>query len=97
MKKGIFCGLIFALLLTNLGNAEESNSLIILSAKNQSQTEEAIRLIESLNGKVRHVFVPDVLIGYLPEGIEDKLIGKAFITEINTQHKKSIFLRRCER
>ena len=75
MKKSIlFLGLIGLVLdLATWVNAEESNSLIILSAENQSQTEEAINFIETLNGKVRHVFVPDVLIGYLPGGVHQTI------------------------
>lgn len=90
MKRMIFLGLILSLLWARLSLAKESNTLIVLSATNQSQTEEAIKLIESLSGKVRHVFVPNVLIGYLPEGIEDKLIEKSFIAEIN--HSKELTL-----
>ena len=90
MKRIIFLGLILSLLYASMSQAKESNSLIVLSAKNQSETEQALKLIESLDGEVRHVFVPDVLIGYLPEGIEDKLIGRSFIVEINHSQKLTL-------
>lgn len=60
--------------------SENSNSLILLTAKSQGETEKAIKLIEYFGGEVRHVFVPDVLIAYLPSQIDNQLIGESFIS-----------------
>jgi len=55
--------------------SEKSNSLILLNAKSQAKTEEAINLIEYYGSEIRHVFVPDVLIGYLPPQDDRKVNG----------------------
>jgi hypothetical protein len=62
--------------------SNKSNSLILLTAKSQKETEEAIKLIEYFGGEVRHVFVPDVLIDYLPSQVDNKLIGKSYISDV---------------
>jgi hypothetical protein len=61
--------------------SNKTNSLILLNAKSQAETEEAINLIEYYGGEIRHVFVPDVLIGYLPPQIENKLLVVAPTSE----------------
>jgi len=53
----------------SLGNAEKSNTLILLNAQNIDQTQQAINFIEGNGGDVRHIFPPDVLIAYFPEEV----------------------------
>jgi hypothetical protein len=62
--------------------SNRTNSLILLNAKSQTETEEAIKLIEYFGGKVRHVFVPDVLIGYVPPEVDHKVVGQSFISQL---------------
>ncbi len=62
--------------------SEKTNSLILLTAESEAETEEAIEMIQYFGGEVRHVFVPDVLIGYLPPEVENRLIGRSFVSKV---------------
>ena len=76
----VICGVI---LITSVAKAShETNSLILLNAKSQAETEEAIKLIEYFGGEVRHVFIPDVLIGYLPPEVDQKITGRSSIVQV---------------
>lgn len=70
-----------AILISTIAEAsEKSNALILLTAKSQGETEKAIKLIEYFGGEVRHVFIPDVLIAYIPSQVDNQIIGRSFIS-----------------
>lgn len=82
MKKYISIILVSWLSMYSLAYAEKSNTLILLNAQNIDQTQEAIDFVKANGGNVRHVFPPDVLIGYVPLGLDHKLISHSLISQV---------------
>ncbi len=82
MKRYISIACISIFLSSGSAAAENTNCLIVLTAESQAETQEAIKTIEYFGGEVRHVFVPDVLIGYVPPAIDQTIKERTFISMV---------------
>lgn len=58
------------------------NSLFVLDVTDMSAVQRAINVIVNKGGHVVHLFPTHVLIGYLPPGIDDSLVGQDGIKAI---------------
>ncbi|MBU2589574.1 MAG: hypothetical protein KKB39_02305 [Nanoarchaeota archaeon] len=70
-------------------SVKQPNSLIILNSSDTLSMQQSRDYIENLGGKIRHIYPPHVLIGYLPQKISEEIVGQKNIvniyhTEINS-------------
>jgi hypothetical protein len=82
MKRRVVIIMTLWLSMYSVGNAEKSNSLVYLNAHSIDQTQQAIDFVQANGGNIRHVFPPDILIGYVPLGLEHKLFDHSLISQV---------------
>jgi hypothetical protein len=61
---------------------QEHDALVILDSPDPLHTQQAIQLIEAVDGRIVHVFPPHILIGTIPFTAEPGLIGQSGIVQI---------------
>ena len=53
---------------------KQSNTIVVLNSSNKTHMQDSREYIENLGGKIRHIYPPHILIGYVPEEVSQKII-----------------------
>jgi len=57
-------------------SVKQPNAIIILNSSDKNSMQESRDYIESLGGKIRHIYPPHILIGYVPEEVSQKIANE---------------------
>jgi len=85
MKKILIFGMVLGMIGIGsvYGAGSNSPALIILDCSDFSSMQEARRFLEERGGRLVHLYPTHIMVGNLPEGMEQDLIGQSGITAIH--------------